>query len=173
MPVLKNKTQGNYVNVYKGIVMDRSLSLKDRGMLLTLLSLPDNWDFTVAGLRTILPDGKFAICSSLESLQNAGYLIREQSRGKGGMFAENILEVHETPHPPFSGKQISDKPMSEKQVTGNRAQLNNNKLNTKELNNPSIYQEDDKIDTIDIYTNIAKANIKQLVMLRIIVLFLL
>ena len=51
MPVLKNKTQGNYVNVYKGIVMDRSLSLKDRGMLLTLLSLPDNCDFTVAGIR--------------------------------------------------------------------------------------------------------------------------
>lgn len=51
MPVLKNKTQGNYVNVYKGIVMDRSLNLKDRGMLLTLLSLPDNWDFTVAELE--------------------------------------------------------------------------------------------------------------------------
>ena len=39
IPVLKNKTQGNYVNVYKGIVFDKGLSLKDRGMLLTLLSL--------------------------------------------------------------------------------------------------------------------------------------
>lgn len=82
MPVLKNKTQGNYVNVYKGIVMDRSLSLKERGMMLTLLSLPDNWDLTVAGLKKILPDGKSAICKCLTTLQSSGYLTREQSRGR-------------------------------------------------------------------------------------------
>ena len=79
MPVLKNKTQGNYVNVSKEIVMDRSLNLKDRGMLLTLLSLPDNWNFTAAGLAKILPDGKAAIYSSLDNLQKVGYL----SAGRG------------------------------------------------------------------------------------------
>ncbi len=73
----KNKTQGNYVNVYKGIAMDRSLSLKDRGMMLTLLSLPDNWEFTTAGLRKILPDGKHAIKSSVDSLQASGYLSKQ------------------------------------------------------------------------------------------------
>lgn len=160
MPVLKNKTQGNYVNVYKGIVMDCSLSLKDRGMLLTLLSLPDNWDFTVAGLRKILPDGKSAIYNSLDSLQNAGYLTKEQSRGEHGVFAENIIEVHETPHPPFPEKRVPDNRVPEKPVPGNRAQLNNNKLNTKELNNPSINQEDDEMDRIDIYTDIVKSNIE-------------
>ena len=79
MPVLKNKTQGNYVNVYKGIAMDPALSLRDRGMMLTLLSLPDNWDFTTAGLRKILPDGKHSIKSSIDSLQGFGYLSKEQS----------------------------------------------------------------------------------------------
>ena len=102
MPVLKNKTQGNYVNVYKGIVTDRSLRLKDRGMLLTLLSLPDNWNFTAAGLEKILPDGKAAIYSSLDNLQKAGYLTKEQGRGEGGVFAANIIEIHETPCPPFT-----------------------------------------------------------------------
>lgn len=58
MPVLKNKMQCNYVNVYKGIVMDRSLSLKERGMMLTLLLLPDNWDLTVAGLKRYFQMGK-------------------------------------------------------------------------------------------------------------------
>ena len=158
MPVLKNKTQGNYVNVYKGIVMDRSLSLKDRGMLLTLLSLPDNWDFTVAGLRKILPDGKSAIHNSLDSLQTAGYLTKEQTRGEHGVFGENIIEVHETPHPPFPEKRVPDNRLSEKPVPGNRAQLNNNRLNTQELNNPSINQED-TMDRIDIYTEIVKSNI--------------
>ena len=93
MPVLKNKTQGNYVNVYKGIVMDRSLSLKERGMMLTLLSLPDNWDLTVAGLKKILPDGKSAICKCLATLQSSGYLTREQSRGEGGMYGERNMET--------------------------------------------------------------------------------
>ena len=42
MPVFKNKTQGQYVNVYKDILKNHSLSLRDRGMVVTLLSLPDN-----------------------------------------------------------------------------------------------------------------------------------
>lgn len=135
VPVLKNKTQGNYVNVYKGIVTDRSLRLKDRGMLLTLLSLPDNWNFTAAGLEKILPDGKAAIYSSLDNLQKAGYLTKEQGRGEGGVFAANIIEIHETPCPPFTENPLPEKPFTEKPVPENRIQLNNNRLNNKELNN--------------------------------------
>ena len=75
MPVLKNKTQGNYVNVYKGIAMDPALSLRDRGMMLTLLSLPDNWDFTTAGLRKILSDGKHSI-KSIEAVITPKRVLR-------------------------------------------------------------------------------------------------
>ena len=127
MSILKNKTQGNYVNVYKGIVMDRSLSLRDRGMLLTLLSLPDNWGFTIAGLAKILPDGKHAIKSSIEALQKAGYLSKEQSRSEAGVFGENVIEVSETPCSPLTGFPLADNPTSENPVPGNQSQLNNNK----------------------------------------------
>jgi len=54
MPVFKNKTQGQYVNVYKDILKNHSLSLRDRGMVVTLLSLPDNWEFTISGLSKII-----------------------------------------------------------------------------------------------------------------------
>lgn len=117
MPVLKNKTQGNYVNVYKGIAMDPALSLRDRGMMLTLLSLPDNWDFTTAGLRKILPDGKHSIKSSIDSLQGLGYLSKEQSRGEGGVFGENVIEVYETPHSSFPDFRVPDNPAAVKPVT--------------------------------------------------------
>lgn len=173
MPVLKNKTQGNYVNVYKGIVMDRSLRLKDRGMLLTLLSLPDNWNFTAAGLEKILPDGKAAIYSSLDNLQKAGYLTKEQGRGEGGVFGANIIEIHETPCPPFTDFPFTDnpspeKPFTEKPVPENRTQLNNNRLNNKELNNhrfiphQSINLECDfkQKDEIDGYRELVKENIE-------------
>ncbi|MCR4655340.1 MAG: hypothetical protein K5770_03815 [Lachnospiraceae bacterium] len=58
MAVLKNKTQGNYTIVSQNIMRDKNLSLTERGMLLTLLSLPDNWHLTIMGLCQILPDGK-------------------------------------------------------------------------------------------------------------------
>ena len=61
MPIFKNKTQGQYVNVYKDILKNHSLSLRDRGMVVTLLSLPDNWEFTISGLSKIIPDGKSSI----------------------------------------------------------------------------------------------------------------
>lgn len=168
MPVLKNKTQGNYVNVYKGIAMDPVLSLRDRGMMLTLLSLPDNWDFTTAGLRKILPDGKHSIKSSIDSLQGLGYLSKEQSRGEGGVFGENVIEVYETPHSPFPDFRVPDNPAAE-----NRSQLNNKKLTNNEsinkgLNNQSIYQksEPNGIDVMEAYTDIIKANIEYEYLLR-------
>ena len=58
MAVLKNKTQGQYTIVSQSIMRDKQLSLSERGMLLTLLSLPDNWQLTISGLKAILPDGK-------------------------------------------------------------------------------------------------------------------
>lgn len=173
VPVLKNKTQGNYVNVSKEIVMDRSLNLKDRGMLLTLLSLPDNWNFTAAGLAKILPDGKAAIYSSLDNLQKAGYLTKEQGRGAGGVFGANIIEIHEKPCSPFTGFPFADNPspeklFTEKPVPENRTQLNNNRLNNKELNNhqfiphQSINLECDfeQLDEIDGYRELVKENIE-------------
>ena len=69
MAVLKNKTQGQYTMVSQRIMKDKSLSFTERGMLLTLLSLPDNWHLTIAGLSQILPDGKEKIAKTLNNLR--------------------------------------------------------------------------------------------------------
>lgn len=97
MAVLKNKTQGNYTIVSQNIMRDRNLSLTERGMLLTLLSLPDNWNFTIKGLCQILPDGKAKISNTLNSLIEKGYITREQNRDSGGKFDSTNLEIHESP----------------------------------------------------------------------------
>ena len=97
MAVLKNKTQGNYTLVSQRIMHDKNLSLTERGMLLTLLSLPDNWHLTIRGLCQILPDGKERISKTLNSLIEKGYVTREQSRGDRGKFDSTNLEVHESP----------------------------------------------------------------------------
>ena len=97
MAVLKNKTQGNFTIVSQNIMRDNNLSLTERGMLLTLLSLPDNWHLTIAGLCQILPDGKDKIAKTLNNLIDKGYVTREQSRSDGGQFDATNLEVHECP----------------------------------------------------------------------------
>ena len=108
MAVLKNKTQGNYTMVSQNIMRDRNLSLTERGMLLTLLSLPDSWQLTIKGLCQILPDGKDKVSKTLNSLIDKGYITREQSRDGGGKFDSTILEVHETPVEPTEPTQPTD-----------------------------------------------------------------
>ncbi len=100
MAILKNKTQGNYTIVSQNIMRDKNLSLTERGMLLTLLSLPDNWHLTIMGLCQILPDGKDRISRTLNSLIKKGYVTRQQTRGTKGKFDSTDLEVHETPIKP-------------------------------------------------------------------------
>lgn len=95
MPVFKNKTQGQYVNVYKDILKNHSLSLRDRGMVVTLLSLPDNWEFTISGLSKIIPDGKSSIRASLSHLEELGYISRTQERAERGKFGKIAIEIHE------------------------------------------------------------------------------
>lgn len=133
MPVLKNKTQGNFVIMSKSILEDKSLSLKDRGLLATLLSLPDNWHFTVNGLAKIIPDGKDSITAGIDKLTELGYLTKEQMRTPNGKFGEVIIEVNETPIRPISRKPISENPSTVKPVPENRAELNNNRVSNNKL----------------------------------------
>ncbi len=120
MAVLKNKTQGNYTIVSQNIMRDNNLSLTERGMLLTLLSLPDNWHLTIMGLCHILPDGKDKISKTLNSLIDKGYVTRDQGRANGGKFDSTNLEVHETPipvtKPPMQPKILTEDPAPKMEI---------------------------------------------------------
>ena len=97
MAILKNKIQGNYVVVSQNIMHDANLGLTERGLLITLISLPDGWNLSVSGLTHILPDGKDKVSKALNTLIELGYVTRDQERSDNGKFASNVLEVHETP----------------------------------------------------------------------------
>lgn len=152
MAVLKNKTQGNFVIVSQNITKDKLLSLTERGLLLTLLSLPDGWDLSVAGLQKILPDGKDKISHALNKLIDYGYVTREQERGGNGKFGTNILEVHEEPvrdevdpltddisEPltgnPSAGNPSTVKPQADKPSAENLQQYSNKYISNQEESN--------------------------------------
>ena len=91
--VIKNK---NYTTICNGIYKDKALSLKAKGLLSMILSLPADWDLTINGLVKICKDGKRAMTSIISELIAAGYITRQQVR-ENGSFAGYDYCVYEQP----------------------------------------------------------------------------
>lgn len=154
---------------------DTSLSLKAKGLLSLMLSLPDTWDYTTKGLSTICKDGIDSICATVKELECAGYIIRRRIRNNKGQLTDTeytILEEPKRENPvldnPVLEKPEQVSPILEKPKQENPMQLNKEILNTKISNtDQSIYQTEEtinhifneKMDGIDIYRNIIKENI--------------
>ncbi len=93
--VLLNKTQG--VTIVNNHIIRSELSLKERGILITLLSLPNGWRLSIKGLAYVMADGKHAIGQALRHLEEKGYLIRHQARNSEGKMTQNIWQVYDIP----------------------------------------------------------------------------
>lgn len=132
--------------VGRNIAEDRGLKLIDRGLLLTLLSLPDKWDFSVRGITKILPDGKAAINSSLDRLIKKGYIERTQLRKSGGKYGDIQIEVfdHSIKHSPCTENRETDKRETGKRVTENQVQLNKKEYKNNGLKNNQCYSGNGK-----------------------------
>ena len=145
MAVIRNRTQQQYTNVANSIFRNKELSLRDRGLLTTLLSLPDNWRFSVMGLAEILKkDGKHSISAGLASLEEQGYLVRRQVKSKDGKFCGYKWEIFEEPQMkvPITDFRETDNPITEKLSAENQPQSNTNKVITKELNTNRSSEEE-------------------------------
>lgn len=92
MAILRNRTQNNFTMINNRIFKDSELSGRDIGIMCKLCSLPDNWNFSIAGLANTLADGKDAIRTSLNHLESKGYIKRITTHNSKGMF-ETIIEL--------------------------------------------------------------------------------
>lgn len=84
MAVCRVEKNKNYTTMSNYHLRDPNLSNKARGLLSTMLSLPDNWDYTTRGLAKICKDGVDGITAQLKELEQYGYLIRHRIRDTGG-----------------------------------------------------------------------------------------
>ena len=131
MPVIRvNKTK-DYTIMANYHFRDKNLSLKAKGLLSIMLSLPDGWGYSVEGLVKLSSDGRESIMATLKELEKFKYLKRSQSRDKSGKLGEAIYDIYEQP---WSGFPTTAKPMSGKPSSEKPTLLNTNKLNTKVLN---------------------------------------
>ena len=92
--VIKNS---NYTTLSNYHFKDRRLSWKAKGLLSTMLSLPDNWNYTIEGLATLAGDGIKSTNSGLAELEKNGYLTRKQLRDENGHFAMTEYTIFEVP----------------------------------------------------------------------------
>ena len=123
-----------FVVLYREVARDNRLTLEARGLFLVMISLPEDWQYTVSGLGKIAGCGKDKIRRILGELEEVGYLVRQQSHGGGGKFAANtyILQDEapnrcretpttvETENAPLSGNTVNgENRQRETPLTGN------------------------------------------------------
>ena len=97
MSIFRIEKNKNYTAMSNYHFQDMNLSLKAIGLLSKMLSLPDNWDYSQAGLAKICKDGEDSIGSALKELEKFGYLVRERTRGPNGRMGGMIYHVYEVP----------------------------------------------------------------------------
>ncbi len=134
MSKLIKHTDKNYTVISNGIFHDSELSLKAKGLLCQMLSLPDNWEYSVEGLIKLTSDGKGSVTAAIKELEDHKYLIRKQIKEKG-KFGQSDYLVSDRP---MTEKPMTEKPTTEKPTTENQPQLNTNKSNTKELSTKEL-----------------------------------
>lgn len=96
MPILRHEHKTNYTVVPNALLYDDRLTLRDIGLLCLMLSLPDDWKFSVRGMRSIVPnDGRDCIAASLKRLKDAGYvqMERQWDNGKLGTVIWTVSDV--------------------------------------------------------------------------------
>ncbi len=124
---------------------DRKLSLKAKGLLSIMLSLPENWDYSINGLTAICIESRGVIRNTLGELKQNGYLKTTKllpDQTETGRY-RYIYDIYEEPKQDTE-KQGIEKQDIEKQYIVFNKELNTNKLNTNKLNTNIIKEESTK-----------------------------
>ena len=119
MPQIRIVKNQDYTVVCNAHLRDKRLSLKAKGVMTLMLSLPEEWDYSIKGLTTLSDDGKASTSAAIAELEACGYLVREQSRD-GGKFGACEYTLYEQPQP-LTEKPSTEKPSTEKPSTENRS----------------------------------------------------
>ena len=137
MAVFRIEKTRDYTVMSNHHLRDKSLSLKAKGLLSLMLSLPEEWDYTTKGLARICKDGVDSICAGVRELEEHGYVIRQRVRNPNGQLGAIEYTILEQPRQPEPGKPERENPVLdnpeqaypvlEEPEQGNPAQLNTNR----------------------------------------------
>lgn len=182
MAVFRVEKTRDYTVMANHHLRNTELSLKAKGLLSLMLSLPEEWDYTTKGLSRICKDGVDSICAGVCELEDHGYVVRERIRnpnGQLGAIEYTILEQPQEPkrekperENPVQANPVLDDPVLGKPEQENPAQLNTYRTNKDESDTLSINHypinsypinpiaDQMGMDGMDVYRKIVKGNIE-------------
>lgn len=114
MAVFRVQKTQNYTIMSNHHLRNKALSLKAKGLLSLMLSLPEDWDYTTRGLASICKEGVDSVCATVRELEAAGYIIRRRIRDKNGQMRGMEYTVLEQPQPPEQDKPSCAQPKQAK-----------------------------------------------------------
>ena len=155
MAVFRVERNKGYTVMSNHHLRNKDLSLKAKGLLSQMLSLPENWDYTLKGLSLINRESIDAIRTAVWELEKAGYITRQQNRDGKGKMADMIYTIYEQPQPrpeqpdkgapglenPVLENPTSDNPTPGKPTLGNPTQLNKD-ISSKEKTTTDVSTTD-------------------------------
>lgn len=136
MAVCRIEKTKDYTVMANHHLRNKALSLKAKGLLSLMLSLPEDWDYTVKGLAYICKDGIDSINGAIKELETTGYMSRQRVRNEKGQLANTEYTIREYPKamdsdtPPAEGKPAQEKPIWESPTQADPIQEEPHQLNT-------------------------------------------
>lgn len=145
MAVIRVQKTDNYTVMSNHHLRNKEMSLKAKGLMSLMLSLPPKWDYSIGGLVAICKESHTSIRSALKELEQNQYLIRERKNNEKGYFTYEYT-LYEVPEPHIE-KQHTDSVYIEKQNTAEVDADANREINKEELNKEKLNKEKVKKDT--------------------------
>ena len=124
MAVFRVERNKGYTVMSNHHLRNKELSLKAKGLLSQMLSLPEDWDYTLKGLSLINREKIDAIREAIRELERAGYIVRSRERDEKGRLRGADYVIFEQPQPPTPDLPTQEKPTQEKPTLENPTQLN-------------------------------------------------
>lgn len=139
MNIIRRKKNPNYTTVSNVFLRDKELSLKSKGVMAIVMSLPNDWDFSISGLVGIVQEGESAIRSAIKELIDLGYCKKEIERDKGTFSKWVYTFSEEKEFSPFV-----ENPQVENPQVENQGQLNKEVINSTLPKDSKSTKEKDK-----------------------------
>ena len=164
MSVFRVEKSREFTVIANSVFKDKTLSAKAKGILVEMLSLPENWDYTLKGLTYLFSDGIDSIRQGIRELEEHGYIVRERKRDAKGRLGGMEYVIYETPRIPVNySEESTTEPVSEKPVCACPAEelptteiptqavpaeetaMTYKEINNKELKESSTYESNQSI----------------------------
>ena len=134
MAVFRVERTTGYTVMSNHHLRNKELSLKAKGLLSQMLSLPEDWDYTLAGLSYINRESIDAIRTAVWELEKAGYITRRQGRDEKGKMTAIEYTIYEQPQPPGLDYPVLENPTAANPILENPTTDNPTSENPTQLN---------------------------------------